>query len=376
VFRGHVSQAKEVKMLKKALVLALACIGVLSSNVLGYGPKGHKTVGAVADLRLAGKPIAQTIAELLDGLTLAEAALLPDEIKAWDHGPRSRFTMPAHQSIEDQLFAFVQKNKFAASSFPNHHMFHFTDVPVFGNGKYEEGKTGRSDFDVVHMIPFCIKVLKGDISQSNERMITRPVALILLAHLVGDIHQPLHVGAEYFDGTGMPTNPDKVGPSAGDHGGNSLQLVLLKPGTHGEPVSTRNFHTYWDDDTVNTAFDLISDNLRGAGRRSVSEEEVFRRLASVEPAKWQTTAKLPLEQWSIVWANEILPVAREAHDRLEFQNIHVIGTKGSTEKIANGRAIERSGQSEPYHDWSGRTVREQLHKAGWRLAALLEEIFQ
>jgi hypothetical protein len=34
-------------------------------------------------------------------------------------------------------------------------------------------------------------------------------ALFLLSHFVGDVHQPLHVGAVYLDAAGRPVNPDQ-----------------------------------------------------------------------------------------------------------------------------------------------------------------------
>ena len=57
-------------------------------------------------------------------------------------------------------------------------------------------------WDIVHMMRYCIAVLKGEEPENNPRGITKPIAIILLAHFVGDIHQPLHVGAEYFDAHG------------------------------------------------------------------------------------------------------------------------------------------------------------------------------
>jgi hypothetical protein len=53
------------------------------------------------------------------------------------------------------------------------------------------------------------RCVAGANPEQNERKITKPVALILLAHYVADIHQPLHVGAAYFDAQGRATDPDK-----------------------------------------------------------------------------------------------------------------------------------------------------------------------
>src|SRR5207249_7366144 len=109
---------------------------------------------------------------------------------------------------------------------PSHHRFHYTDVPVVPPQTYRAGVTGRSKWDIVHMIPFCIDVLQGRISEQNERKITKPVALILLAHCVADIHQPLHVGAQYFDEQGRFAEPEKNKAALADEGGNTFTLEL------------------------------------------------------------------------------------------------------------------------------------------------------
>jgi len=56
--------------------------------------------------------------------------------------------------------------------------------------------------------------------------ITKRVAVILLAHYVGDMHQPLHVGAQYFNSNGHVTNPDVSGSAYADAGGNNILLLL------------------------------------------------------------------------------------------------------------------------------------------------------
>lgn len=74
---------------------------------------------------------------------------------------------------------------------------------------------------------YCIAVLQGKEPEENARKITRPIAVILLAHFVGDIHQPLHVGAQYFNAKGQPVDPERGGELP-DEGGNSLRLKLTR----------------------------------------------------------------------------------------------------------------------------------------------------
>ena len=178
-----------MKKLTTTLLIGALC----AANVYGYGARGHGLVGAVADKRLASNTAIKTkVNTLLDGLTLQQAATLPDSIKTWDSSPNG-FHVTGHPTIVAQLRAFVNANP--AKGQPSHHEFHYTDVPVSGDEKYASGTVGRSRFDIVHMIPFCIRVLKGEEPETNDRAITKAVAVILITHYLGDLHQPLHVGA-------------------------------------------------------------------------------------------------------------------------------------------------------------------------------------
>ena len=80
-----------------------------------------------------------------------------------------------------------------------------------------------------------------------------------------------------------------------------------------------------------------------------------------------------MENYPEAWANEILPIAREAHTRLRFE--HVKPALDHEKMVAEGDAVEQpmsDGMS--YRVWSGRVVLEEMHKAGWRLADLLAQV--
>ena len=73
---------------------------------------------------------------------------------------------------------------------------------------------------------------------------------------------------------------------------------------------------------------------------------------------------------------EILPIAREAHERLQFANVKPL-QEDDGRIVASGDARERLSADGPaYRDWTKSVVREELHKAGWRLADLLEKILR
>src|SRR5262249_46346453 len=219
------------------------------------------------DERLANTPTAAKVYALLDGMKLAKAALLADEIKRWDKkggdDPRS-FHYSAYRNIDRQLHDFWRANQPThdpSASSPSHHWFHYTDVAVTPPQRYRDGITGRGKWDVVHMIPLCVDVLQGKIPEQNERKITKAVAIILLAHLVADIHQPLHVGAAYFDSQGYITDPEKDKSALTDEGGNTFTLELSDEPPRRRGIRKKKFHGFWDNDTVNALFPQVPGTL-------------------------------------------------------------------------------------------------------------------
>lgn len=77
---------------------------------------------------------------------------------------------------------------------PHHHEYHYTNIP-FQNTEYEAGALGSSANDVVQIIRQCISVLsKEGTPKGNPHHFTRRIALLLLRHLVGDLHQPFMWG--------------------------------------------------------------------------------------------------------------------------------------------------------------------------------------
>jgi len=156
--------------------------------------------------------------------------------------------------------------------------------------KYGDGKTGRGNWDIVHTIPYCIGVLRGEIAADNLRKITKAIAVILLAHYLGDIHQPLHVGAEYFNEAGEPIDPDRGAPGLGDEGGNALTLV--QNATAGRKRHYyHSFHAYWDLDTVRNLTIGTPDEVPKEERENVyapAKEKVIADFVASEPKNWRT----------------------------------------------------------------------------------------
>ena len=368
--------------MKKSISISLGTIVLFAATALAYGPTGHEIVGGIADNRLANTPTGAKVKMLINGITLEKASVIPDEIKGWDKkgadDPNQFPHYSDHPKIDNQLRDFWRANQPTHdpnSSMPSHHWFHYTDVPVLNAQRYSDGKTGRSQWDVVHMTRYCVEILKGQIPEDNPRKITKPVAVILLAHYVGDIHQPLHVGAEYFDQAGRAVDPDQGKPGIADEGGNTIML-RLRSGTP-EEFEHRNLklHGFWDNEAVTAnlvSLPLSVSKEERQGKTEKAKRQLIERLSREQPTNWGLPRDIAFENYAEAWADEILPIAREAHERLEFSKVHLqldqdryVSVGIAQEKIVPGRVV--------YADWATNVVREELHKAGWRLADLLEK---
>jgi hypothetical protein len=174
------------------------------------------------------------------------------------------------------------------------------------------------------MIPFCIDVLQGRIPEQNARKITKPIAVILLAHYVADIHQPLHVGADYFDAEGRPTDPDKTKSVLADEGGNTFTLELSDEPPRRRGIRKKKFHGFWDYDTVNSLFPQVPGGLpknEFEAQIDPLKHQLAHDMATHEPRNWQVPSNVSIDSYAEIWANEILPISREAHARVEFRNV-------------------------------------------------------
>ena len=103
-----------------------------------------------------------------------------------------------------------------------------------------------------------------------------------------------------------------------------------------------------------------------------AENALTDRLVKEEPKDWRLPADLKVENYPEAWANEILPLAREAHTRLRYQN--VAPKLDHEEMVADGEVVERALPGDtPYSKWTAGMVLAEMDKAGWRLADLLEK---
>jgi hypothetical protein len=332
---------------------------VVPAPAAAWDYPGHRIVGGIADLILqrhypaTQKRVSDHLDVQLPGGTwqkrsLREVAVFPDCAK-----PNSEPYCGRPSSDEEK--AYVARN-------PRHDGFHYTDVPL-QQSKYVPRSAGTSDTDVVQMIAYAVTQLRARTQPSKRDVrLTDTEAVWLLAHLVGDIHQPLHVGAKYFkDDCETSVDPNEVGTPprfgigetiAQTVGGNLIYLGGPAPAV----PPANNLHLFWDGTTVIRA-------MQAAGVAQ-SEQDFAQLVAASAPAGWET-AGAP-ETWAAQWATEILPLAVDAHNRLTIRK----------RPFAFPSCTWTTTLDPTYQGWATEQVRIQLAKAGFRLAALLKATFE
>lgn len=218
--------------------------------------------------------------------------------------------------------------------------YHYTEVPLQEPG-YRDGLRGTRPDDVVRTVRRCIAVLQG----SGDSQLGSREALRLLAHLLGDLHQPLNVGTAYLDKSG--------------------QLVRVRGGGQGEATNRGKYirfqgtllHDYWENKAVEKAM-----TQAGAASPRVFAES----LTATVPAGINTGEILGPA--SRVWANEMMPVAREAFVRLRFGPRIAAGNHGEWD--ASATIVNAT-----YDAWATQITRRNLALGGYRLASVLKRIW-
>jgi hypothetical protein len=351
----------------RAALLGAGTLVAMTSPTLAWDYPGHRMVGAIADLVLSKhfKKTHDEVSKLLTTKdangndvtrTLSQAAVFPDCAK-----PNNEQFCGRRSSEEEK--AYVKKN-------PHHNNYHFTDVPL-GQLAYVPFSAGTDEYDVVQMINYVVKQLRAKAPKDKPKLrdvsLTDTEAVWLLAHLVGDIHQPLHVGGIYFDKTTCATSvdpnliPGGMVNVASTNGGNFIELVALAPAPAVPP--TDQLHLFWDSTAVAAA--MQAEGLTGA------EQEFARLLAAEAPAGWQS-AEDP-GRWAEQWVAEIMPIARDAHASSRITITPKPPRISDTGKVTCGWTAAIKPE---YNKWASQRAREQIQKAGFRLAALLAAIFE
>jgi len=334
-------------------LLSLA-FSVCSIDSLAYSSQGHEMAGAIADALLT--PTAkQQVTQLLGGdLTLKTAAIWPDcaksvkgtdfKYKRDEYTPKDcvAFESDAEkQRMEDYVSRNYKQCGYQASDGKElcHQQYHFTDVAI-EHDAYRGGYRGTSTHDVVASITAAYLLLAGGTvpPESQISIKDKREALLMLAHFVGDIHQPLHVGAVYLDADDKPVDPDAAenGSARATSGGNDIA------------DGSTNLHADWDNvpktflPSNTTAFNDMLQTARGV---------------DVTPGDPST--------WSTAWASQTLLEARKAFAHLTFTETHATGDD------AKPFAVDYGGKKPSYDTAKSAAQRRLLASAGRRLALMV-----
>jgi hypothetical protein len=234
------------------LVVAVGLIGSPAAHA--WGAEGHRTVGTLAERLIAGSHAGAQVQALLGNLSLADVASWADCARNVD----SSFTYQPDdlQFPECKIFEtpdgkaalvdFVRRNASNCLLKPGeetcHKQYHYSDIAI-QHMTYQPAFAGARDDDVVAAVAAMTHVLKGDPTPAPFNIKDKAEALRLLTHYVGDIHQPLHVGAVYLDAQGSEVNPDTgtFDPTTATHGGNSIFITPVPKNT-----PPKKLHGIWD----------------------------------------------------------------------------------------------------------------------------------
>ncbi|HXW05859.1 MAG TPA: S1/P1 nuclease [Vicinamibacterales bacterium] len=314
--------------MKSPAVCLVLCATFLAGATRGAGAfaeSGHRIVGLLAERHLEGSRALGEIRKILEpGETLADAAVWPDTIKAIVYE-------------DDETAPFRLEH-------PAHDTYHWVNLP-FQVARYAPAAPGARSGDILQMTIECIRVLRG-----RSQVFTRREAVRLLAHLVGDVHQPLHIGNGFVAASGRLefVMPEGATGWRDTVGGNVL--------VYG-PQDRFNLHSYWDAHAVNLA--MRADDPRAYASRLFTD---------VRPgAGWKDEAEP--ETWPERWVNESLAISREA-----FAGIAIVAYLGPDEARRTAHRW-RIRQPPRYDDLARRVISSQLAKAGYRLAAILRAVW-
>ena len=177
------------------------------SNTLNWGRTGHRTVGKIAEGHLTNKT-KRHLKKLLNGGSLALYATYADEIKS------------------DKRY-----NEF--------YTWHYINMPF--EDTYESS-TKNPKGDLVSGIDYCINIIKNESSTDEDKVFY----LKLLVHLIGDLHQPMHIGL------------------AEDRGGNDFKVSWFGNET--------NLHSVWDSKMIedyNMSYSELASNSKSLSKNEV-----------------------------------------------------------------------------------------------------------
>ncbi len=220
--------------MKKFFFLFLFTAQVAFGNVPYWSKTGHRAIGDIAEKHL-NRRTRKAISKLLDGQSLASVSNFADEIKA------------------DRKY-----REFSA--------WHYVNFPA--DKKYTD--VAPSEYgDLIIGIEKCLSFVKDEKSSQEDKVFY----LKMLVHLIGDLHQPMHVGR------------------IEDKGGNDIQVQWFGKGS--------NLHRVWDTNMINDY--------------GMSYSELAESLP-----KWTKNQKKTIQSGTVLdWVEESQEIANQVYESAE-----------------------------------------------------------
>ena len=328
-------------------IFALNCLFLFIDAALAWGPDGHKVVGSIAD-QMLNPSAKQQVAQIL-GVDLRTAGPWLDCVKSVERHDDGTFVYKEDPRYEPPCMPFklersrmedyAARNWFDCSYKTQnvergcHNTYHFDDVAI-QRDHFDRNFQGTNNHDLVAAINAAIAVLLERPASPPFSIKDKKEALFLLAHLVGDLHQPLHVAAVYLDKHGSLVDPDvthTIDPTTETTGGNSIF------------DQSKNFHGEWDA------------NPSGLGDTPTSKLLDMANAVPLDHGR--------IENWSVVWASDTVLAGQEAFAGVTF------------DKVSDGKWTISFADRAAYVRAQEAIKLKQLAKAGARLAEIMNTIW-
>lgn len=301
-------------------VLALFVFG-LSTQAMAWGDLGHSTVGYIAEYKLTAKA-KRLVYDIIGTEPLAVSATWPDHVRS-----------------DARYLPFA--------------IFHYMSKPYGRN--YSEIPVGerevKSDVDTyISQIPDLL--IDKQISREKKMFLLR-----YLVHLVGDVHQPLHIGNGH------------------DRGGNLCDVNWKNPVT--EKIEKWDLHSVWD----SRLFDNIEFDYRAQMTKPKSwfgyREMGDMILKEFSDLNYTEVSQTPIDNWynesqdlhKIVYLDgETLAKPQE--------RVYCKFTETASSPVMNGAydSTKIPLISDEYVKSSIPVVKKRIIQAGYRLAGILNAI--
>ena len=294
------------------LRLALALL-TITFPAQPWGPAGHHIVAIIAEQRLSPQVREKISKLLMDGkYSIVDISTCADALRG---DARPGQTRPGDEMCRTLAGPVPGTNG----------LWHYIDIPVPTKSKTLDAFCPENNCAPARIKSFS-EILRTSHDDAQRRQ-----ALLFLVHFMGDLHQPLHAAER-----------------ACDRGGNSERVSFF---LDGDKRPNLTLHSVWDSQEVEL---LMKDS-------KIIDERAYAAslISSIQPGKARKWARASADQ--IAWESYKL-AKKYAYAGIPYQDF-----------CNNQKPPPMVTDLTPGYEENGtKIVREQLMKAGVRLAAILE----